>query len=292
MQQPKQILLLLLVLTVLLGACANNTSDKAEKNDNGNEANDELNEAAEQEGAPSVDELDPDDELTPFIERGKDLMDGSEQISNEEESGKLSCMSCHADGDDTEGVSLVGVTSEYPKYDGRNDAVITIEEKINDTIMHTLNRDAIDYDSEEMRSIVAFLTYISKGEKYDNHKKEEEIEDIPKPDLNNGENLYEEKIQDSSPDLFGEDSFTDGSALSSFSVMTNYVKNYLPKDDPASLSDQEAADISGYILSQDRPEWRKDESEWLHDKPDDLINKKERKEIQDKDFDWSQIIDD
>lgn len=292
MQQSKHMILLLLVLTVLLGACTANSSNQTTNNDKGNEASNVLNEAAEADGASSIDDLDPDDELTPFIERGKDLMDGSEQISNEEESGKLSCMSCHADGDDTEGVSLVGVTSEYPKYDGRNDAVITIEEKINDTIMHTLNRDAIDYDSEEMRSIVAFLTYISKGEKYDNHKKEEEIEDIPKPDLNNGENLYEEKIQDSSPDLFGEDSFTDGSALSSFSVMTNYVKNYLPKDDPASLSDQEAADISGYILSQDRPEWRKDESEWLHDKPDDLINKKERKEIQDKDFDWSQIIDD
>lgn len=292
MQPSRQIFSLLLALTVLLGACSSNTSDQASNDNKANEENDELNEEAKREGPPSMDDLDPDDELTPFIERGKDLLDGSESISDEE-GDKLSCMSCHADGDDTDGESLVGVTSEYPKYDDRNDAVITMEEKVNDSIMHTLNGEPISYDSEEMRSIIAFLTYISKGESYEEHQDDKTVEDFSNPDLDNGEALYEKKIKDASPpDLFGKNSFTDGSTLSRMSVMTDYVKNYLPEDDPGSLSDQEATDAAAYILSQDRPEWRKDDPEWRSNKPDDFINKPERKKIEDNDFDWSQISKD
>lgn len=68
--------------------------------------------------------------------------------------------------------------------------------------------------------------------------------------------------------------------------MTDYVKNHLPEDDPGSLSNQEATDAAAHILSQNRPEWRKDDPEWRSNKPDDFINKQERKKIQNDDFDW------
>lgn len=72
--------------------------------------------------------------------------------------------------------------------------------------------------------------------------------------------------------------------MSRMSVMTNYVKNYLPVDDPGTFSDQEATDIAGYVLSQDRPKWE----DWSkEEKPTDIINKKEREAIQKGEFDWS-----
>lgn len=285
MRKHKILWISLLVLIITLAACSDSASkevDSEQKKD----AND---------GPPSVSDLDPDDELTPFIKEGESLLNGTHESSDESEN-KLSCMSCHADGSGSGGVSLVGVTSEYPKYDERKDVVLTLEEKVNDSFTRVLNTDKMDYDEEEMRSIIAYLTYISDGIKVGEgiigNENITKVEEIPDPDLDNGEKIYDEKLKDSTPDLWGKHSFTDGSYLTRMSVMTNYVKNYLPEDDPGSFSDQEAADVAAYILSKDRPEWDGDDSDWPDGKPNDFINEKERRAIEDGDFDWPQVNDD
>src|SRR5699024_11555887 len=84
------------------------------------------------------------------------------------------------------------------------------------------------------------------------HKDEDTIEEIAEVDLEKGEKIFNEKIKDSAPVLFGESSFADSSSMSRMLVMTNYVKNNLPQDDADSLSDQEAFDVAAYILSVDR----------------------------------------
>src|SRR5699024_4860629 len=146
-------------------------------------------------------------------------------------------------------------TKEYPKYDERKDAVITLEEKINDSIVHDLNGEKIDYDGEEMRSIVAYLTDISKGEDYEAHKDEDTIEKITEIEVEQGEKILNEEIKYSAPVLVGEGLFADSSSMRCVLIMTNYDKNNLPQDDPDSLSDQEASDVAAYILSEDRPKW-------------------------------------
>src|SRR5699024_9693730 len=192
----------LIVLIAVLASCSGDENAAVEV-DNANN-NDESNDNEEK-----------DDEMSPFIERGEALMDGSEELVEGEEGNELSCMSCHAGDSDSNGESLVGITKEYPKYDERKDAVITLEEKIN-------------YDGEEMRSIVDYLTDISKGEDYEAHKDEDTIEEIADVDLEKGEKIFNEKIKDSAPVLFGESSFADSSSMSRMLVMTNYVKNNLP----------------------------------------------------------------
>src|SRR5699024_11803888 len=115
----------------------------------------------------------------------------------------------HYDNCDSNFESLLGITEEYPKYDERKDAVITLEEKINDSIVHDLNGEKIDYDGEEMRSIVAYLTDISKGEDYEAHKDDDTIEEIAEIDLEKREKIFNEKIKNSAPVVFGERSFAD-----------------------------------------------------------------------------------
>lgn len=270
----------LIFLIAVLASCSGDENAAVEV-DNANN-NDESNDNEEK-----------DDEMSPFIERGEALMDGSEELVEGEEGNELSCMSCHAGDSDSNGESLVGITKEYPKYDERKDAVITLEEKINDSIVHDLNGEKIDYDGEEMRSIVAYLTDISKGEDYEAHKDEDTIEEIADVDLEKGEKIFNEKIKDSAPVLFGESSFADSSSMSRMLVMTNYVKNNLPQDDPDSLSDQEASDVAAYILSEDRPKWiDEDSADWTEEnKPADFINAEERDSIQSGDFDWSTVND-
>src|SRR5699024_7509394 len=90
------------------------------------------------------DNEEKDDEISLFIERVEALMVEVEEMVEGEEGNELSCMSCHAGDSDSNGESLVGITKEYPKYDERKDAVITLEEKINDSIVHDLNGEKID----------------------------------------------------------------------------------------------------------------------------------------------------
>ena len=295
MYKHKFMLIALLFLLVLMVSCSGNSSenDSSEQTTSNNDKKSSEQESVNSDGPPSVSDLDPDDEMTPFIERGESLLDGSEQMTDEDEANKLSCLSCHADGSDTNGASFVGIKSEYPQFNEREDAVIPLEEKINYSIVRDLNGEKLEYDGEAMRSIIAYLTYISEGADYEEYKDEETIKDIPEPDLENGKKIYDQKIKNSDLAMWGEGSFTDGSNMSRMSVMTNYVKNHLPQDDDGSLSDQEATDIAGYILSQDRPEWKENDSKWPKgEKPVDFINKKERQEIKNGDFDWSVVNQD
>src|SRR5699024_6086043 len=191
----------LIVLIAVLASCSGDENAAVEV-DNAN--NDE---------SESNDNEEKDDDKSKFSERGEVLMDVSEELVEGEEGNELSCMSCHAGDSDSNAESLVGITKEYPKYDERKDAVITLEEKINDSIVHDLNGEKIDYDGEEMRSIVAYLTDISKGEDYEEHKDEDTIEEIAEIDLEKGEKIFNEKIKDSAPVLFGESSFADSSSM-------------------------------------------------------------------------------
>src|SRR5699024_12769206 len=109
------------------------------------------------------------------------------------------------------------------------------------------------------------------------HKDEDTIEEIAEVDLEKGEKIFNEKIKDSAPVLFGENSFADSSSMSRMLVMTNYVKNNLPQDDTDSLSDQEASDVAAYILCEDRPRRiDEDSADWTEEnKRADCINEQE-----------------
>lgn len=285
MRQKKILSICFLILIMTLAACSNSASKDANNDNNSDSSTDNK--------PSSVSDLDPDDNMTPFIEKGEELLGGSEEASSGEEAEELTCMSCHAGSTEDNGVSLVGITNEYPEFDERKGESLTLEEKVNESFERTLNKEKLPYDEEEMRSIIAYLTFISEGTDSLVSEDEVVIDDIPEPDLDNGEKLFDEELKETSPPLWGDDSFTDGSNLTRMSVMTNYIKNYLPEDDPGSFLDQEAADVAAYILSQDRPEWKDDESDWPDsDKPADYINQEEREAIQDGTFDWSVVNED
>lgn len=265
---------------IIFTACSESTSEEDER-----DTDDESN-------PPSVHDLDPDAPLTSYIEDGEELVNST--TLTDEQGSELSCMSCHADGGLTNNLSLAGVTEKYPAYSPREGTVVTLQERINESIVRTLNGEKLEYDGEEMRSIIAYLTHISDRDKVrtdtEENTSDDTIVEIPEPDLENGEKLYEERIADSSPPLWGEQSFTDGSSMSRMSVMTNFVKHSLPENDPGSLSDQEAADVAAFILAQERPEWENHDADWPdEDRPGDIITEAEREEIREGNFDWSSI---
>src|SRR5699024_319660 len=111
---------------------------------------------------PSIDDLDPDHPKTAAIEYGQEIFNETDVVLPES-GNELSCQSCHADGGVASSSTLVGVAADYPQYRPREGVTFTLEDRINGCMIRSMNGEEIDYDGEEMRALMAYLTFISEG---------------------------------------------------------------------------------------------------------------------------------
>lgn len=293
------VILFIIMMGVILSACSSSTSSTAFR--------EEAKEDYDYEPT-STDELDHDDPETEEIIQGKELLYETDTALEDYTGNDLSCMSCHASDNLSGTQPLEGVTENYPKYRERDAAVADMKDRVNGCMNRSMNGKDLPRDSEEMDSIVAYLEYISEdfeGEDPDDFPwlEDSDMEEVPEPDVDHGEYLFEEKNcmtchgnegegdgANEGPALWGDGSFNDGAGMSRLSKISGFIQKYMPKNDAGSLSDQEAADIASYLLSLDRPEWDGHEDDWPEGgRPDDIITKDEREEIQNGTFDWSEL---
>jgi len=292
----KWLWLSMISLIVIFASCSNTVS-----------TTDDESAAEPVYNPPSMDDLDPDDPMTPHVQYGEEVFKETDSALDEHAGNELSCMSCHADGGLSKNTSMVGVTTQYPEYQPREGVVLTLEERINSCMVRSMNGEPLDYESEEMRAIVAYLTYTSDGIKAGEdlpwRMEKDTIEEIPEPSVENGEELYEQKNclschaidgsgtgANSGPALWGDNSFNDGASMNRMHIMTAYIKNNMPPDDAGSLKDQEASDLAAFLLSRERPTWKDHDADWSNgDRPTDIMTEDRRKEVREGTFDWSKI---
>lgn len=264
---------------------------------------------------PSIEEV-PDGPEKEAILRGHELVNNTSEVLRSEaasvEDGEaavnaLSCTSCHAGaGLEEDSSSLVGMTAVYPEYISRSDEIITIEERINGCMVRSMNGEPFAEDDEDLDAMVAYLQYISEGIPVNAElpwRKTNVMEDVPIPDVADGEALFQQSCiachaQDGSgtgsntgPALWGEGSFNDGAGLARMSNMAGYIQNNMPKGNEKSLNDQQAADLAAFILSQDRPEFDRHDSDWPGGgRPSDAMTKERRDEVKDGTIDWEEVL--
>ncbi|TLS35965.1 c-type cytochrome [Pseudalkalibacillus caeni] len=255
---------------------------------------------------PSLDDV-PDGPLGESIKYGHKLVDESSSAMPQYVGNKLSCTSCHAGaGLEKESSPLVGVASVFPQYRPREGVVFTLEDRINGCMVRSMNGEKLPYDSKEMRAMVAYLTYISEGVPVDADvpwRMQNTMKDIPEPEVAAGEELYQKSCiachaadgagldSNSGPALWGENSFNDGAGMSRLAKMAGYLQNNMPKGQEGTLSKQDAANIAAFVLSHDRPEWKGHETDWPKGgRPNDIINKERREQIQNNTIDWNEVI--
>lgn len=281
----------------------NENTNKQASDSNKNHENRDGNELAY--NPPSMDDLDPEDQMTEYIVYGKEIFDETNTVLDRNVGNQLSCTSCHANGGLTQSSSMVGVTTQFPQYRPREGVVFTIEDRINGCMVRSMNGEKIPSDSEEMRALVSYLTYISEGIEVGEDipwRMLNTMKEIPEPSVDSGERLYTEKSciachgqngegtgPNTGPALWGDNSFNDGAGMNRMSKMSGYVLNNMPLGD-ATLTDQEAADLAAYILSHERPEWEGHETDWPKGgRPTDIITKDRREKIREGTFDWAEI---
>ncbi|HZW67513.1 MAG TPA: c-type cytochrome [Pseudogracilibacillus sp.] len=301
MLKSKRFYFVFIVLMLVAVACSSNDNETAVEE---NEENGESEELAYE--PPSMEDLDPDDPMTPIIEYGEELFNETNTVLPENVGNELSCMSCHADGGISQSSSMVGVTTQYPMYIPRSGHAVTIQDRINGCMVRSMNGEMLDQDSEEMRAMESYLAYISEGIEMGEAipwRMLNTMDEVPEPSIESGEELYESKNclschatdgagtgANSGPALWGDNSFNDGAGMGRLTKMAGYIQNNMPIGQEYELTDQEAADLAAFILAQDRPIWEGHDTDWPNGgRPTDIIDQERRDQIQDGTFDWTEI---
>lgn len=226
----------------------------------------------------------PKDDNGRLIEYGRALISRTSQYFGPNGSVKamsngMNCQNCHLDaGTKPFGNNYSAVASTYPKFRPRSGTEETIEKRINDCFERSLNGEALENDSHEMRAIVAYIRWLGKDVEKGASPPGSgllELAFLDRPaNASNGELVYVKKcvvchgkngegvvLPDSTgylyPPLWGEHSYNLGAGLYRLSRFAGYVKANMPwgaRYDAPQLTDEEAWDVAAYVNSLSRPE--------------------------------------
>lgn len=244
---------------------------------------------------PSMDKV-PDGPLGESIKYGEKLMNETDTALDDYVGNGLSCASCHANGGTVQTASpFVGIAANYPDYRPREAQVFTLADRVNGCMVRSMNGKELAYDSKEMQSMVAYIDYLSTGYTIGEDlpwTAGKSAKQFPEPNVDDGEKIYTSSCiachakdgggtgPTTGPAVWGKDSFNDGAGMARLTKMANYVQKNMPKGQGGTLSDQDAINVSAYILTHDRPEWKGHKTDWPKGgRPGDIMNKENREKV-------------
>ncbi len=210
-------------------------------------------------------------------------------------SNGMNCQNCHLEaGTKPWGNNYGAVAATYPKFRERSGTKETIVKRVNDCIERSLNGQALDSSSQEMKAFVAYIKWIGNDVKKGTKPKGSGIMDLPylsrAADPLKGKQVYTltcerchgkngegqlntDQVDYLYPPLWGSKSYNNGAGLFRLSRFAGYVKNNMPNPlnyHNPELTDEQAWDVAAFINSQPRPV--KDLSQdwpWVAGKPVD-----------------------
>ncbi len=147
----------------LVGCTVRQRSPRTAPGEESGERKARNEEAGQFPRVPSDSEIPPGP-LGVSIRRGRALLRNTRDSLPHNVGSELRCFSCHLrDGAQPGAIPLVGVYARFPQYRARTGQVILIEDRVNDCFERSLNGAAIPTNGPEMRDIVAYLAFISRG---------------------------------------------------------------------------------------------------------------------------------
>ena len=216
------------------------------------------------------------------IRRGRELIKYTSRFfgpegSIRQMSNGMNCQNCHLEaGTRAFGNNYGSVASQYPKYRARSGSMESIEKRINDCFLRSLNGDSLPSRSEEMKAMVAYLKWVGKDvpPKKKAHGsglvKLRWLERAASPER--GKEIFKTKCircheKDGQgkhghysyyeyPPLWGDHSFNTAAGLYRISNLAGYVYANMPNGstiDKPDLLEEEAWDVAAYIISMPRP---------------------------------------
>lgn len=183
----------------------------------------------------------------------------------------MSCEACHnAAGRKAHAGSFLGIYAKFPQWNKRSHRFITLQDRLAECFLYSMNGRPPAYDSREMIALTAYIAFLSRGAKVGAGFAGQglvAIEPDHAPSTTVGAALYGQKCAachgaDGSgnhgafPPLWGAKSFNGGAGMHRLKTMAAFVRYNMPYGGaPNALSAQEAYDVSAYVLSHERPKF-------------------------------------
>lgn len=225
---------------------------------------------------PGKSKLPSDAHVAAMVQQGYAIMRDTRRNASAYAGSDLSCANCHLNaGQKTAAWPLVGVAALFPQYRARSGRLITLEDRIRDCFMRSLNGKAPPFDSKELLAVSAYITWISTGNAMGRepswHGKNEIAKEnqlsIDKLDVAAGKLAFERNcIACHGADgqgvnlgavkpgpLWGPRSWNDGAGAARVYTLAGFIRYAMPLTAPGSLNDVDAQNIAAYIESHERP---------------------------------------
>jgi thiosulfate dehydrogenase len=190
----------------------------------------------------------------------------------------LSCQSCHlAAGTQAFALSLVGVSATFPAYMARENAIRTIEDRINGCMERSLNGRALPKDGREMKAMVAYLQSLGSVGPSATGRGTPSLALLDRAaSATRGRAVYAATCQRCHqpdgqgrrhgragdargylyPPLWGRDSFNDGAGMHRLIVSASFIHANMPHGTTYRapvLTVEDAWDVAAFINSRPRP---------------------------------------
>src|ERR1700678_1558236 len=199
------------------------------------------------------------------IRRGQDLVGNTKQLLPGNVTAQLNCSSCHLLGDrPARPLSLAGIYGEYPQYSRRTNHFVGLRDRIAECFFFSMNGKPPSYYGPDLIAIEAYIAFLSRGARVGPARQPVWSYAAPKSvDLKSGAAIYSAQCAvchgsngagnetANFPPLWGPTSFNDHAGMDR--MMPGFVQANMPLGRGGTLTDQQAADVSAYVLSKPPP---------------------------------------
>lgn len=226
----------------------------------------------------------PEGPLGASIRRGRALLAATSDSLPGHVGAQLRCTGCHLDdGTRVNAAPLVGVYARFPQFRTRSNSVATIQDRVNDCFERSMNGRALTSDSRDMRDIVAWLAFLSRGTPVHRDTTPHGIPLLAAmtPDTAAGRAQFTTSCAachgmdgqgtPAGPALWGPKSYNIGASMARLRTAASFIKYNMPNDRPGTLTDQQAFNLAAYVNSHSRPDFAGKENDWPRgDAPSDV----------------------
>lgn len=201
-----------------------------------------------------------------LIRYGRDLITQTRKYAGKYVSAGMECSACHIDaGTKPHGGSFLGIYAQFPQWNKRSKRFIALQDRLQECFLYSMNGQAPPPNSREIIAMTAYIAWLSRGAPVGTGFSGQgfvKVHAAHAPDKLRGSHIYAAKCAmchggngegngTSFPPLWGPKSFNTGAGMNT--KMPSFVRANMPQNAPGTLSDQDAVDVSAFVLSHPRP---------------------------------------
>ena len=216
-----------------------------------------------------------DDPFAVEVRRGRAILDATRDSLPRHVGNALRCTSCHLEGGGKEILGWRGSYARFPQYRGRSASVQTVEDRVNDCLLRSLNGVALPADTAPMKAMVAYLAWLSDGVPVTPSRGMGKLTapfDSLTADTARGRGLFETTCAAChgadgngtvlATPVWGSRSYNIGAGMARHRTAAAFILANMPNNAPGTLTPQQAIDVAGYIDTRPRPDFAAKSRDW------------------------------